>query len=106
MPAGVVEGRDGAVVLAQDENRIRADLVGLVVARLGNLGFAGYEQPVAREDVLEVGGVDPLVTEERAGERIPRAAGVQEGRDGIAGIEVVHVRKDYTSPRSDPVKFP
>ena len=76
--AGVVEGGDGAIVLAQNEDRIRANLIGTIVPRLRDLRLAGYEQPVAREDVPQVGVKDAVVVEKSAGKSEPRTPGFQK----------------------------
>src|SRR3954470_20224023 len=105
MAARVVEGGNRAVVLAQDENRIRPDLVGLVITRLGDLRLTGYKQPVARENVLQVGGIHPLVTEERARQRKTRRAGVEKRADVVTQIEVVHAHETTRTTMASELNF-
>jgi hypothetical protein len=64
MTAGVMETRDGPVILAQDENGIAPDLVGPVVAAFRDLRLGGYKQPVAREDGIQLGGIQRIIGEE------------------------------------------
>src|SRR5262249_43550553 len=81
VPAGVVEGGQRAIVAAHEKDRVRADLVGAVVAALGDLGGRGQGQPVQGEDVLQLGLVERLVGEERPGQRMARAARGEQRRD-------------------------
>ena len=54
MPAGIVEGLDLALLVANDHHRIVADLNGYVAARLRQFAIMADEQPVAIPDQLHV----------------------------------------------------
>ena len=86
VPAGVVEGADRAVVAPQEKDRVRADLVGAVVAAFGQLGLRGQEQPVAREDGVKLRLIKRLVGEERPRQRASGLACREQCRDVFAHV--------------------
>src|SRR5205823_14838156 len=95
MPAGVMKGRDRAVVAPQDEDRPGTDLKGAVIAPFGNLGLRGHEQPVTPEDVLELGPIECVVTEECAREGESRL----EAREQCGDVPAQRLRRRSGRPR-------
>ena len=81
MAAGVVKCGNGAVVLAQNENRIGPDLVGAVVTALGNLRLGGHKQPVTGKNPIELGRIQGLIGKERPGQRETRPMRIQQRGD-------------------------
>ena len=72
---------NGAVVLAQNENRIRPDLVGPVVAALRNLRLGGHEQPVTGKNPIQLGRIQGVIGKERPGQREARPMRIQQRGD-------------------------
>ena len=95
---GVVERPDGRLVDAHDDDRLAQDLVGDVVAGVGNLGQVAGHLPDPRPEQLVLHGVELGVVVALAGTRSVRVIGVRhgesrklEGRPLVLGLRVLRL---------------
>ena len=86
VPARIVERPDHRVGAAHDDDRIGADLHRHVIAGLRDLAGRDREDPVAEPDPPHLDLEQLRVVVERAGQRMVRPAGHQEGQHlGVSG---------------------
>ena len=86
--AHIVMGPDRAVIVADDDDRVGADVDGHEVTGLGNLGHRGGEDPRRGEDRLEVAGEEVRTGVEGRGKRVSGTAAVDEPVDIVSGLAI------------------
>ena len=110
MPASVVEGAQSAVAVAQDDDRILADLHRQEVPRVRHLAIVAHEQPIAVPDHVQIDLVILLTAIKFPLQRRLEITSPQSAQHGIArnheassysGVGTIPTYHGEPVPRSD-----
>jgi hypothetical protein len=88
MATNIHRRADCALIVAHNDDRLETNVIEKVIARAGNRSDVSGDNPMAKEELVDVAAMNGRIDEEIARQIVPRQAlcGEEGPRRGVVGV--------------------